>query len=233
MFQSYLGIKWDYDKWNDVSEEQKEKDIAKAKNRLETIESFDTTKLSEQEKLSLRLYKLGIERDLANDEFRHHSYVVHQFRAAHTQVPSFLINIHGVKSKEDAQAYISRLDNVSEYFKQVIEQMKLREQAGVFPPAWAYEQMIAASQNVVTGAPFDTSDTPSTIWEDFNTKVDNLELDDVEKTTLLGEAKAALVTSVMPAYKDFIQELEHQKPLPLKVTVYGACLMAISGIRTA
>lgn len=31
MFQSYLGIKWDYDKWNDVSEEQKEKDIAKAK----------------------------------------------------------------------------------------------------------------------------------------------------------------------------------------------------------
>ena len=213
MFQSYLGIKWDYDKWNDVSEEQKEKDIAKAKNRLETIESFDTTKLSEQEKLSLRLYKLGIERDLANDEFRHHSYVVHQFRAAHTQVPSFLINIHGVKSKEDAQAYISRLDNVSEYFKQVIEQMKLREQAGVFPPAWAYEQMIAASQNVVTGAPFDTSDTPSTIWEDFNTKVDNLELDDVEKTTLLGEAKAALVTSVMPAYKDFIQELEHQKTI--------------------
>jgi uncharacterized protein (DUF885 family) len=100
---------------------------------------------------------------------------------------------------------------VSEYFKQVISQMKLREQAGVFPPAWAYDQMVTASQNVVTGAPFDTSDTPSTIWEDFNAKVDNLELDDVEKTSLLGEAKAALVTSVMPAYKDFIQELEHQK----------------------
>ena len=37
MFQSYLGIKWDYDKWNDVSEEQKEKDIAKAKIALKLL----------------------------------------------------------------------------------------------------------------------------------------------------------------------------------------------------
>jgi len=211
MFQSYLGIKWDYDKWNDVSEAEKDKDVAIAKNRLETINGFDESKLSEQERLSLRLLKLSIERNLANDEFRHHTYVVHQFRAAHTQVPSFLINIHRVKDKEDAQAYISRLDNVSRYFDQVIDQMKLREEAGVFPPAWAYDQMITASKNVITGAPFDTSDSPSTLWEDFQAKVGKLDLDDAEKNTLLGEAKAALVTSVMPAYAKFIKELEHQR----------------------
>lgn len=213
MFQSYLGIKWDYDKWNDVSEEEQDKIIADAKNRLETIESFDTSKLSAQENLSLRLFKLGIERDIANDAFRHHTYVVHQFRAAHTQVPSFLINIHNVKDKEDAQAYISRLDGVSGYFTQVIEQMKLREKAGVFPPAWSYDQMIEASENVISGAPFDTSDIPSTIWNDFTTKVKSLNLDNVEMNTLLGEAKAALVTSVMPAYKDFINALKHQRDI--------------------
>ena len=75
-----------------ISEEEADARLAIAKNRLEKLESFDTSKLNEQEKLSLRLYKLGIERDLANDEFRHHRYIVHQFRAAHTQVPSFLIN---------------------------------------------------------------------------------------------------------------------------------------------
>jgi hypothetical protein len=32
--------------------------------------------------------------------------------------------------------------------------MKVREKAGVFPPAWAYDQMIDASKNVITGAPF-------------------------------------------------------------------------------
>ena len=208
-----MGKKWDYDKWDDISDEEADARIAIAKNRLEKLNSFDTSKLSEQEQLSLRLYKLGIERDLANDEFRHHRYIVHQFRAAHTQVPSFLINIHSVKSKEDAKAYIGRLDNVRTYFDQVIEQMKVREKAGVFPPAWAYDQMIDASKNVITGAPFDSSEIPSTIWEDFQNKVNSLDITEAEKTTLLGEAKAALVTSVMPSYEKFIEELAHQREI--------------------
>ena len=210
-FQSRLGKKWDYDKWDDVSETQMDSRVAILKNRLETIEHFDTAKLSKQEQLSLRLFKLGVERDLANDKFRHHKYIVHQFRAAHTQIPSFLINIHKINSKDDAKAYISRLDNVRTYLGQVIDQMKLREEAGVFPPAWAYDQMIKASKNVISGAPFDTSDTPSTLWKDFQNKVSQLTLDEAEKNTLLGEAKAALVTSVMPAYENFIDALAHQK----------------------
>ena len=212
-FQSRLGKKWDYDKWDDVSETQMDSRVAILKNRLETIEHFDTAKLSKQEQLSLRLFKLGVERDLANDKFRHHKYIVHQFRAAHTQIPSFLINIHKINSKDDAKAYISRLDNVRTYLGQVIDQMKLREEAGVFPPAWAYDQMIKASKNVISGAPFDTSDTPSTLWKDFQNKVSQLTLDEAEKNTLLGEAKAALVTSVMPAYENFIDALAHQKTL--------------------
>lgn len=213
LFQSYLGKKWDYDKWDDISEAEVDAQIAIAKERLSTLESFDTQKLNEQEKLSLRLYKLGIERDLANDEFRHHRYIVHQFRAAHTQVPSFLINIHSVKSKEDAAAYVSRLNNVSTYFDQVIDQMKLREKAGVFPPKWAYDQMIDASRNVIKGIPFDTSETPSTLWEDFQGKVSALSLTDEEKAGLLEDAKKALTSSVEPAYKRLINELAHQKTL--------------------
>lgn len=212
-FQSYLGKKWDYDKWDDISESQMDSRAATLKNRLETIAHFDTAKLSKQEQLSLRLFKLGVERDLANDKFRHHKYIVHQFRAAHTQIPSFLINIHKINSKDDAKAYISRLDSVRTYLGQVIDQMKIREEAGVFPPAWAYDQMIDASQNVISGVPFDTSDTPSTLWKDFQNKVNQLTIDEAEKNTLLGEAKAALVTSVKPAYENFIDALAHQKTL--------------------
>ncbi len=211
LFQSYLGKKWDYDKWDDISEEEADASVSIAKERLAELEHFDVSQLTDQEKLSLRLYKYGIKRDLANDEFRHHRYIVHQFRAAHTQVPSFLINIHSVKSKEDAQAYVGRLINVRGYFDQVIEQMKNREKAGVFPPAWAYDQMIDASKNVIAGAPFDSSDIPSTIWGDFQNKVAKLDIDDSEKATLLAEAKTALVDSVMPAYEKFIDELVHQR----------------------
>jgi uncharacterized protein (DUF885 family) len=213
LFQSYLGKKWDYDKWDDISDNAANENVAIAKRRLETLNGFDTSKLSEQENLSLRLYKLGIERDLANDKFRHHRYIVHQFRAAHTQVPSFLINIHRVTSVEDAQAYIGRLNNVSTYFAQVIEQMKNREKLGVFPPAWAYDQMIDASRNVISGAPFDSSDLPSTIWGDIQNKIANLDVDDTQKATLLADARAALINAVMPAYEALIAELSHQRDI--------------------
>ena len=210
-FQSYLGIKWDYDKWGDVSDAFADETIAIAKNRLQEISKFDTSKLSEQEKMSIRLFKLGIERDLENDKYRHHTYIVHQFRAAHTSVPSFLINIHRVTSVDDAKAYIGRLDNVKGYFDQVIDQMQLRENLGVFPPKWAYDQMIEASQNVISGIPFDSSDKPSTLWKDFSDKVDALDLSESEAEALKGEAKAALLTSVKPAYEKLIAAFAHQK----------------------
>ncbi|QJR79872.1 DUF885 domain-containing protein [Alteromonas pelagimontana] len=213
LFQSYLGKKWDYGEWDDISDEYADQSVALAKNRLELLDSFDTSLLSDSEKLSLQLYQVGIERELANDEFRHHTYIVDQFRAAHTMVPSFLINIHRVSNKEDAKAYISRLDKVDAMFDQVIEQMKIREELGVFPPAWAYDQMIEAANNVISGAPFDTSDEASSIWQDFQEKVNALDIPDSEKQTLLGEAKAALITSVQPAYRELIAEFEHQKTL--------------------
>lgn len=213
MSQSYLGYKWDYGEWDDVSEEAKEQQMATSKNRLEELATFDAEKLNEQEKLSLKLYRYELERALENDEFRHHTYVINQFRGPHTSVPSFLINIHNVKSEEDAKAYISRLDKVDTYFGQVIDQMKLRQEAGVFPPAWAYPQMIQASRNVISGAPFDTSDTPSTLWEDIDGKIRALDVEDTIKQNLLAEAKAALLTSVRPAYEELIGELESQKKL--------------------
>ncbi|QCZ94114.1 DUF885 domain-containing protein [Salinimonas iocasae] len=211
LYQSYLGYKWDYGEWDDFSEEANDEAVAIAKNRLEELENFDTEALSDKEKLSVQLYRYQLELNLKNDEFRHHSYVVNQFRGPHTMVPSFLINIHRVADKSDAQAYISRLDKVDDLFSQVIDQMNLREEAGVFPPDWSYDQMIQAAKNVTTGAPFDDSDKPSTIWEDINNKIDALDIKDTEKQNLREEAKAALLTSVKPAYNDLVAAFENQQ----------------------
>lgn len=212
-FQSYLGKKWNYGEWDDISDEYKDQTAALKRNRLEELDGFDTEALSDQEKLSIELYRYGLNRELANDAFRHHTYIVQQMGAAHTQVPSFLVNIHRVADVSDAKAYISRLDKVDDYFDQVIEQMTVREQAGVFPPKWSYDQMIVAAQNVITGAPFDDFETPSIIWEDFQKKVNNLDIDDVQKQTLMGEAKAALVTSVKPAYEALVEAFKQQREL--------------------
>lgn len=213
MTQSYRGLKWDYGKWDDVSEQAAEREAALYTQRLSQVAQFDMSQLSEQEKLSLTLYRLDLERKLANDKFRHHSYIMDQFSAWHTLVPSFLINIHRITDSSDANAYVARLDAVKPLFEQVIEQLKIREKLGVFPPKWSYDQMVVASQNVISGAPFDDTEANSTIWNDFSTKLDALNLPEADKQSLLDAAKRALLEKVKPAYELMIAELKHQQAL--------------------
>ena len=207
-YQSYLGIKWDYDDWDQVTEEQADKFAKRYAERLIELEGFDDSQLSSQERLSKRIYQLDANRQLENDKFRHHEYIMHQFRGFHTIVPSFLINIHRVSELSDAEAYVGRLQKVERLFDQIIEQLRIREEKGVFPPKWSYEQMVQASHNVITGQPFDDSDKDSTIWEDFQSKVNKLDITDEQRAKLLKDAKAALIASVQPGYQKLIKELE-------------------------
>lgn len=211
--QSYLGYKWDYGKWDEVSEQATEEEIAIQKSRLATLQKFDQSQLTEQEKLSIKVAMTDLQRRLANDEFRHHSYIMDQFSAFHTMIPSFLINIHSVSSADDAKAYISRLEGVDKLLSQVVEQLKIRQELGVFPPKWSYDQMIQASHNVISGNPFTESAEDSTIWHDFQNKLNDLSLSNAEKQGLLEQARSALQQSVQPGYEKLIAELKVQQQL--------------------
>ena len=213
IWQSYLGIKDDYDKWDDVSDTSTQAEIDKITARLAQSKTFDTSQLSAQEQLSLQIFQQDIERQLANDEFRHHVYIMHQFRAAHTFIPSFLINIHRINDISDADAYIQRLHGVSAMFDQVIDQLRIREKLGVFPPKWAYDQMIQASNNVISGNPFTQSENDSTILADFTQKLGALGLSQAEQASYLSKANTALNKSVKPAYEKLIAELMKQRLL--------------------
>ncbi|HAB78858.1 MAG TPA: DUF885 domain-containing protein [Glaciecola sp.] len=213
VWQSYLGIKDDYDKWDDMSDAAAQAEIDNITLRIAQAKQFDTSQLNAQEQLSLEIYQQDIQRQLANDAFRHHTYVMHQFRAAHTFVPSFLINIHSISELSDADAYIQRLHGVKSMFNQVIDQLRIREKLGVYPPKWAYDQMIQASHNVISGTPFTESATDSTIYADFTQKITALGLSNAEQASYMSKLNTALTQSVQPAYEKLIAELMKQRLL--------------------
>ncbi len=214
--QSYQGIKDNYDQWDDISDAAIDEDIARLQTRLAKARQFDRNGLSQQEQLSLDIYIMDIERQLANDVFRYHTYIINQFWGAHTFVPSFLINIHRISEISDADAYITRLNGVESFFDQLITQLRLREEAGVFPPKWSYDQMLQAARNVISGAPFVEGEQDSTIWTDFQKNVATLDLSEAERNRLLDQARSALINKVQPAYEKLMSELTKQRLLSPK-----------------
>ena len=207
---TYRGIKTWNDQWNSVSEAFQDETRAINERRLARLQTFDRDALPADERLSWDLYKLNLERLLARDAFRHHDFVITQFRGPHTQVPSVLINIHRVKSQADAEDYIGRLERVGDYFDQVIAQLEIRTEKGLTLADWQYPQIVQSARNVITGVPYDDSGEDSTLWADFQDKVAGLALDGETRERLLAEARTALVEVVEPAYERLIAAVEAQ-----------------------
>jgi uncharacterized protein (DUF885 family) len=205
---SYLGIKDRQDEWNPQSEAFRNEERARMETRLAELEGFDRAALPKAGQLSLDLYRLSLERSLMMDDFRHHSYALHQFRGAHTSIPSSLINIHRVTSVADAEAYVGRLKNVETYLGEIEEQLNLRAEKGFYLVDWMYPVILSSANNVISGQPFDDSSAQSPVWSDFQNKVAKLELSEDEEARLLNAGNDALVSQFKPAYERFMATVE-------------------------
>ncbi|MEE9269932.1 MAG: DUF885 domain-containing protein [Candidatus Krumholzibacteria bacterium] len=212
MFQSRLGIKDDYDKWDDLSEAHARANLERAKHRLADLErKIRFEMLDEQTKLSYDLFVKDVERQIADFEYRFHTYPLNQMRGWQSVVPAFLINYHRVDSVDDAMAYIERLKNVERLFDQVTENLKVRAVKGIVPPKFVFPYVIEDARNVITGTPFGGSQDDSTILADFKSKVRALDIPDEQKQQLIDRAGVALLMFVRPAYQkliDYVVELE-------------------------
>ena len=211
-YQTRLGIKKDYGKLNDNSPAASERDLKINKVELEWLtDSVNVAVLSKDALLSYKLFKQSVENNIADYKYRLHNYPVNQMFGAQSGKPAFLINMHRIDDVKDAEDYISRLNGFNKFFTQLVENLKAREAIGVVPPVFVYDKVVQDSENILVGQPFDRSNTESTLLKDFMKKVNKLEIDNKAKSVLEKQAKAALITSVKPAYEALISFMKGQK----------------------
>lgn len=206
VFQTYLGIKTDYDKWNDLSEENTAKELAISKENLAKLKAIDPTLLDPQTRLSRTLYIQSIENSIEDHKWRFHSYPVNQMFGTHSQIPAFLINQHAISNEKEARDYISRVKGAEKLLAQLVEQLKLREQRGIIAPKFVFPHVIRDSKNIITGAPFNEGED-STILADFTRKVNALSIEQTKKTALINEVNAALTKHLKPGYELLVNYL--------------------------
>lgn len=212
IFMTQLGMKRDYDKWDDFSELKELEDLRLAVEQLAELKrtvNFDA--LDEQTRLSYRLFISQTEETIEGWKWRHHDYPLNQMRGMHANAPAFLINFHRVDDESDARAYIARLRGLGPLFDQVIAGVELRRAKGILPPKFVFPLVSDAARQVVTGEPFDQTGRKSALWEDFSAKVVALkDVDDATRTALLAEGRAALLEVVQPTYARLLDVLAAQ-----------------------
>lgn len=206
--QTYMGIKQDYDKWDDIGDEADAIELVRTKKQLAAVNQLDPAKLDPQTNLSLKLLLQNLRNEIDDYQWRYHNYPVNQMRGGHSMVVSFLINQHQITNVEDAKAYIGRLNGIPKRLGQLQAALEVRENKGIIAPKFVFGYVISDSQNIIKGAPFDKGDD-SVLLADFRRKVTALNIQDAEKQTLIAQAEKALVSQVQPAYNTLISYIKN------------------------
>ncbi|WP_445363574.1 DUF885 domain-containing protein [Microbulbifer sp. ANSA003] len=209
-FKTFLGLKEEYGKWNDLTPEFAQETHEINKRQLSELNKIDPAILDRPTQLNLRLAKRTLQQEIEAYKWRNHNYPVNQMFATHTGAASTLISQHRIDNIRDAEAYISRLNRIPQYFAQLQDQLEENAKAGTTIPKFVFPYVIGDAQNLITGAPFDRKkDSP--LFADFKGKVENLDISKEQKKSLIDKAKTALKDNTGPAYKtliDYLQELE-------------------------
>lgn len=207
-WQTNLGLKDNYDKWNDRSQERKiaEHEIV-IRNLTELRTKFDFDQLDDAAKLSYQIFERRAEQSISWFPFRYHYYPVNHQSGPHKGIPAFLINRHEIDTRQDAEDYITRLDGIANVMAEVIQDLKIRADKGIIPPRFAFPKIQADIAKVLEGAPFDKTAADSTLLADFRKKVTALEISEADRTDLIEAAERSLIGSVRPAYEDLARYL--------------------------
>lgn len=200
MYQTYLGIKDDYDKLDDYTDANANRELEYARENLERLNNIDPASLDEQTKLSYELMRAQLEDQIADARWRYHNYPVNQMFGMHSGLPSFMINQHMITDVNDAKAYISRLNEFKRALAELEANLYKRAEMGILAPKFVYAYVLSDIQNVVTGAPFNTGED-STLLADFKGKLAKLDIETTVAEDLITEASEALVNSVGPGFE--------------------------------
>jgi uncharacterized protein (DUF885 family) len=193
----------------------------------EMKQELDYAKLTPEAQTSYDLWIYQLQQAEAALRFRTNAYVFDQMSAIHAFFPQLLIAFHRVDDAADLEAYVGRIRESGRALRQLIEVSKRNVAAGVRPPRFSFDFVIAESTKIIAGAPFDNSGTDSPVWADVKAKVADLQkkgmLNEAKANALIDEARAALTGPFRAAYQGLIAwQKEDRGNAPEKTSGVGA-----------
>lgn len=204
-----LGMKEGGDRWNDISDEAAADQVAWRKASVARMKaSFNREALSPEAQVNYDIWALEADRAVVaevNRVYRPPFYS--RLYSAHSQLADFLVNTHGVADVIDLKNYIARLRGIPAVLDVAIDRSKASERAGVRAPKFQIETVIAGSEKLTSGAPFNKG-PDAALWADVQAKTAALvtsgKLQREQADTLLAEARAAIL-ALKPAYGRVIE----------------------------
>ena len=187
-------------KLDDVSPAQAEKTAQDFRDGLATLKAYDRSALDREGQLSYDTLAYFLQVQVDGDAYRLHGFPVNQMHGLQSQLPDFMVQIHQVTNRTEAENYITRLSKVPLKFDQLLEDLRLREAKGVIPPRFTVDKVLVQMQGFSSKP---AKENP--IYVSFKDKLAKIaSMDEATRGALLGQVEQAINTNVYPSYAKLI-----------------------------
>ncbi len=205
---------------DDLSDEFQRETFAMYRVVLDALRAYDRDALTIDQQLDYDTYEYYLRDTVEGQDFMYHDFrATYMIFSVQRRTERFFTDIHPLESRQDAEDYITRLQAVDEKFAQLVDHLDRQRDAGIVEPTLT---MNVALGQVTSIAGRSIDNNP--YFSAFAARVRQIrELDDAERSDLLERARAAVTSSVVPAYRRLqtqLQDLLNNAPPVIGVRQY-------------
>ncbi len=171
---------------------------------LDMLRAYERDALTHSQQIAYDVYTWVLEDRVRGHAFMYYDYPINSMTIWGKQnwLVDFMVNHQPIASRQDAEDYIARLSQVDTWVDQLIEGLRLREQAGVIPPKFVLRDSRAQIEAHLLMEGVSSPDPDAIdLYVSFQTKLNTLAtIDETEKQELLAAALQAIENSFIPAF---------------------------------
>lgn len=201
------------DKLGDASKEGRRRYRAIIESAVNDLRAIDRTTLSTQESVTVDVVTTAYVNNLANSRFEVGNgagapYAVTQLTGSYGDFPDFMDSQHPLRSRDEADAYLARLNE----FVRVMDQETaiVREDAGlgVIAPDFAIDRALVQLNAFASVTPADT-----VLVQTLVRRLPNVtEISERDRSGYIARAETAVRDGIMPAYRRQVAALQELRP---------------------
>lgn len=173
---------------------------------LATLQSYDWNKQTDEQRISTATLAWYLEDVLRQRPYQHYDYRMNPIFGFPFHFPNLMTGEHPLTNLEEAEAYVSRLQQFATKADQLVEGLQLAEDQGVLPPQWMLNWVIGDLQGTISGPA-----ERIVFYQHFADALAGLDnISAADKERLLAEAETAVSQSIIPGYEKIITFMQGQ-----------------------
>ena len=195
-FATGLGDRRFNDRLGSVTAADEARRAAQSRVFLERLGRIDRAALPREEQISYDIYRRAAEEDLRDFEFRSYLVPITNREGFHTSFPQLPDNVP-LATVEDYENYIARLRDFRRYTGEHVALMREGIRAG-----WVLPRVVLTGVEETIRPHVVTDPTASLLWKPFTKFPEAVPAAERERLSAAG--REAIMTSVVPAYREFL-----------------------------